>query len=49
MRDQAGELVRTLSQYYTNKDVEFGLVPFSHAVRVTMPETSITARLTRTW
>lgn len=37
MRDQAVELVRNLSQNYTNPDVEFGLVPFSHAVRVTMP------------
>ncbi|MGE0007886.1 MAG: pilus assembly protein TadG-related protein [Parvibaculaceae bacterium] len=37
MRDEARDLVKTLSQNYTNKDVEFGLVPFSHAVRVTMP------------
>jgi Flp pilus assembly protein TadG len=37
MRDEAVKLVKTLSQNYTNTDVEFGLVPFSHAVRVTMP------------
>ncbi|MGE4252818.1 MAG: pilus assembly protein TadG-related protein [Parvibaculaceae bacterium] len=37
MRTEADDLVKTLSQNYTNKDVEFGLVPFSHAVRVTMP------------
>lgn len=37
MRDEAVKLVKNLSQNYTNQDVEFGLVPFSHAVRVTMP------------
>ncbi|MFZ5675323.1 MAG: vWA domain-containing protein [Pseudomonadota bacterium] len=37
MRDEAAKLVNNLSQNQTNKDVEFGLVPFSHAVRVTMP------------
>ncbi|QIG51775.1 VWA domain-containing protein [Nordella sp. HKS 07] len=37
MRDEAAKLVDNLSQNQTNKDVEFGLVPFSHAVRVTMP------------
>ncbi|WP_119268411.1 vWA domain-containing protein [Taklimakanibacter deserti] len=37
MRDEAVKLVKNLSQNYTNPDVEFGLVPFSHAVRVTMP------------
>lgn len=37
MRDEAAKLVSSLSQNKTNKDVEFGLVPFSHAVRVTMP------------
>lgn len=37
MRDEADELVKNLSQNNTNQDVEFGLVPFSHAVRVTMP------------
>lgn len=37
MRDEAAKLVNNLSQNQTNQDVEFGLVPFSHAVRVTMP------------
>lgn len=37
MRDEAAKLVNNLSQNRTNQDVEFGLVPFSHAVRVTMP------------
>lgn len=37
MRDEARKLVKNLSQNFTNTDVEFGLVPFSHAVRVTMP------------
>lgn len=37
MRDQAVKLVQNLSQNYANGDVEFGLVPFSHAVRVKMP------------
>lgn len=37
MREEASKLVGTLSQNLTNQDVEFGLVPFSHAVRVTMP------------
>ena len=37
MRDEAVKLVKSLSQNYTNTDVEFGLVPFSHAVRVTLP------------
>lgn len=37
MRDEASKLVKNLSQGLTNADVEFGLVPFSHAVRVTMP------------
>lgn len=37
MRDEARKLVKSLSQNLTNPDVEFGLVPFSHAVRVTMP------------
>lgn len=37
MRDEAAKLVNNLSQNQTNPDVEFGLVPFSHAVRVTMP------------
>lgn len=37
MRDEAAKLVSNLSQNQTNQDVEFGLVPFSHAVRVTMP------------
>lgn len=38
MRDEASKLVKSLSQNFTNTDVEFGLVPFSHAVRVTMPK-----------
>lgn len=38
MRGEASKLVKNLSQNYTNTDVEFGLVPFSHAVRVTMPK-----------
>jgi len=38
MRNEASKLVKTLSQNLTNTDVEFGLVPFSHAVRVTMPK-----------
>lgn len=38
MRDEAAKLVNNLSQNQTNTDVEFGLVPFSHAVRVTMPK-----------
>ncbi|WP_162914284.1 pilus assembly protein TadG-related protein [Taklimakanibacter lacteus] len=38
MRDEASKLVKYLSQNLTNTDVEFGLVPFSHAVRVTMPK-----------
>jgi Flp pilus assembly protein TadG len=37
MRAEAAELVESLSQDGTNTDVKFGLVPFSHAVRVTMP------------
>jgi Flp pilus assembly protein TadG len=38
MRNAASKLVKDLSQNLTNPDVEFGLVPFSHAVRVTMPK-----------
>ena len=38
MRTEAAKLVRDLSQDGTNTDVKFGLVPFSHAVRVTMPK-----------
>lgn len=38
MRDEAAKLVNNLSQNQTNQDVEFGLVPFSHAVRVNMPK-----------
>ncbi len=37
MRDEARKLIKGLSQNFTSQDVEFGLVPFSHAVRVTMP------------
>jgi Flp pilus assembly protein TadG len=37
MRTEAKKLVEDLSQDGTNDDVKFGLVPFSHAVRVTMP------------
>lgn len=38
MRTEAAKLVKDLSQDGTNTDVKFGLVPFSHAVRVTMPK-----------
>jgi Flp pilus assembly protein TadG len=37
MRGEAKKLVEGLSQNGNNGDVKFGLVPFSHAVRVTMP------------
>jgi Flp pilus assembly protein TadG len=37
MRGEAKKLLEELSQDGANLDVKFGLVPFSHAVRVTMP------------
>jgi hypothetical protein len=38
MRGEARKLVEGLSQNGANADVKFGLVPFSHAVRVMMPK-----------
>jgi Flp pilus assembly protein TadG/Mg-chelatase subunit ChlD len=38
MREEVIKLISELSQNGTNMDVKFGLVPFSEAVRVTMPD-----------
>jgi Flp pilus assembly protein TadG len=48
MRNEVNTLINELSQNGTNNDVKFGLVPFSEAVRVTMPDRFFNGRTSNT-
>jgi Flp pilus assembly protein TadG len=44
MRDEANKLFDALSQNGTNDYVKFGLIPFSHVVKVTLPQSLFKGR-----
>ena len=49
MRDAAIDMVENLSENGTNKDIHFGLVPFSHHVYTTLPSSMVLGASGATW